>query len=224
MANLRTIRGSRFGRFKDGHLRKVFLRWMKLMEELADEWALEKFKASRDCPWWYLERTSVGFLAGAAWLCDGEAIEEYSTTKRFRKSRGTLKKRGGRGDLRIYVGETGDYVVEAKQGSSCLEADKKQVMNDVKKYLYCGAVKDAVQAQADGGKVQKLGIAFLVPWSSNPPDGKAIRGWIRKVPVDNSVAAIWTFPGVARTIKYREKNGKFCYCPGVLLLAKRPRG
>ena len=161
MANLRTIRGSRFGRFKDRHLRKVFLRWMKLMEELADEWALEKFKASRDCPWWYLERTSVGFLAGAVWLYGGEAIEEYSTIKRFRKPRGTPKKRSGRGDLRMYIGRNGDYVVEAKSGPSCLDAKEAQIEKDVRKYLYQGAVKDAVQAEVDG-KAKRLGIAFLV--------------------------------------------------------------
>ena len=194
------------------------------MEELAEEWALEKFKTLRDCPWWYLERTSVGFLAGAVWLCKGEAIEEYSTTKRFRKSRGTPKKRSGRGDLRMYIGRKGDYVVEAKQGPSHLEAEEGQVTEDVKKYLYRGAVKDAVSAEV-GRKAKKLGIAFLVPWSSKPPDSKAIRDWIRKsLPIDNKVAAIWTFPGVARTLKYREKGGKFYYCPGVLLLAKRPRG
>lgn len=222
MAKLQTIRGDQFGRLKDRHLREVFLRWRKLIEELADEWALERFKTLRDCPWWYLERTSVGFLAGAVWLCDGEAIEEYSTTKRFRKPRGTEKKGSGRGDLRMYIGRNGDYVVEAKQGPSCLEADKEQIKKDVKKYLYKGAVKDAVSAAADG-KTKKLGIAFLVPWSSKPPDSKAIRGWISKIPVDRKVAAIWTFPGVARTIRYPANDGKSYYCPGVLLLAKRPR-
>ena len=225
MAKLQTIRGSQFGRLNDRRLRKVFLRWRKLIETLAKNWASESSEALRDCPWWYLERTSVGFLAGAVWLCGGEAIEEYSTIKSFRNRRGTLKKGSGRGDLRMYIGKNGDqdFVVEAKQCPSHLEAGKEQIKKDIKKYLYKGAVKDAVSAKADG-EAQKLGIAFLVPWSSKPPNGKAIREWVDMIlSVDSKVSAIWTFPGVARTIKYRDNDGKFYYCPGVLLLAKRPR-
>jgi len=111
----------------------------------------------------------------------------------------------------MYIGQKGDYVVEAKQGPSHLEAEEGQVTEDVKKYLYRGAVKDAVSAEV-GRKAKKLGIAFLVPWSSKPPDSKAIRDWIRNIPIDTKMAVIWTFPGVARTIKYRENDGKF-YSP-----------
>jgi hypothetical protein len=127
----------------------------------------------------------------------------------------------GKADLRIYIGQRGDYVVEAKQGPSCLDSDKNQVRKDINDYL-SEAVKDVVCAGVDG-KAKRLGIAFLVPWSSKSPNGKAIHNWIKKVPFDKKVIAIWTFPGVARTIKYSD-GGKKYYCPGVLLLARRPRG
>jgi hypothetical protein len=35
----------------------------------------------RDAAWWYLERASLSTVAAAAWLADGIALEEYTTSK-----------------------------------------------------------------------------------------------------------------------------------------------
>jgi hypothetical protein len=66
------------------------------MRQLAHEWEEDK-----DCPWWYLERTAVGFFSASVWSQGGKAIEEYGTDKKSRTHR--KKTCNGRGDLMFSV-------------------------------------------------------------------------------------------------------------------------
>ena len=50
----------------------------------------------KDCPYWYGERTHVGLLAAAVFLCKGIAFEEYGNTKKKHH-----QNKHGRGDLWI---------------------------------------------------------------------------------------------------------------------------
>ena len=85
--------------------------WSGLMRRLAREW-----RKDGDCPWWYLERTAIGFFSAAVWKQGGEAIEEYGTDKKSRKNK--KKKCSGRGDLMFSVKTRSRerwFVAEAKQ-------------------------------------------------------------------------------------------------------------
>src|SRR6266540_1291148 len=48
--------------------------WVTVLEDYSKQ-------VHGDRPWWYRERTQVGFLAVAAWRGGGIAIEEWGTTK-----------------------------------------------------------------------------------------------------------------------------------------------
>lgn len=58
----------------------------KTIEKIGNKWfemskKYEEKYNSKDSIHWYIERTNVGALASAIWLCGGVAIEEYPTTK-----------------------------------------------------------------------------------------------------------------------------------------------
>ena len=57
-------------------VKPVLERWADFMRRLAREWAPARYGSKRDCPWWYIERTSVGFLSAAICENGGEAIEK----------------------------------------------------------------------------------------------------------------------------------------------------
>ncbi len=95
-------------------LKPVLRRWLRLVHSLTTEWAPEEYGADRDVPWWYGERTSIGFFAAACWKSGGQAIEEYSTIKISRSKRTRKQTYTGRGDLLFYF-KNRVFVAEAKQ-------------------------------------------------------------------------------------------------------------
>lgn len=193
--------------------------WLKLMRRLARDW-----EKDRDCPWWYLERTAVGFFSAAVWNQGGEAIEEYGTDK---KSRTHKKKRcNGRGDVMFSV-ETNShkrwFVAEAKQSHPTIRGKVETLKAKIEVRLK-EARQDAVRCKSYGAS--RLGLLFLCPYTSgHPADAAEIRNWIdnlKAVSPKNKTALAWTFPTVARNLSYANGKGKEFY-PGVALVIRRPR-
>ena len=196
---------------KDKDLQQILRKWQLLMKELV---------ADDDVPWWYNERTSVGFFAAAIWKKGGQAIEEYTTTKKFLTRRGRTNNKHGRGDLLFYLKSDKAFVAEAKQVYLSLNRppNNKKVIS-----LLTTARKDAGRVPNHGAK--RLGMVFMVPYSKSKPTDtdKRIREWINWVKVrseQQKITAAWTFPSVAREIRGKEPDGTRYYYPGVILLLK----
>jgi len=201
---------------KDKDLQQILRKWQQLMKELVEEWADDG-----DAPWWYNERTSVGFFAAAVWKKGGHAIEEYTTNKKFRTNRGKTNNKHGRGDLLFYLNSNKAFVAEAKNEYLSLNRspDKKVIS------LLKIARKDAVRVP-NYGIARRLGMVFMVPYSKSKPTDtdKRIREWINWVKVrleQQKITAAWTFPSVAREIRGKEPDGTRYYYPGVILLLKQ---
>lgn len=105
--------------------------------------------------WWYHERTSVRFLAAAAWSLGGVALEEYSS----------IKKRDGRSyrgrcDLYLRVGSPlKDLMVEAKHRKPIISgrnAGERDILRGLQQ-----AVRD-VRACGDPTD-RRVGVVFVMP-------------------------------------------------------------
>lgn len=193
--------------------------WHKLMRRLAVEWEEDK-----DCPWWYLERTAVGFFSAAVWSQGGEAIEEYGTDK---KSRTDKKKTcNGRGDVMFSISHKSRkqwFVAEAKQSHPRIRGRAGTLKASIRKKLK-EARQDAVRCKSYG--CSRLGLVFLCPYTTgHPPDAAEIRSWIRNLKAvsnKDKTAIAWAFPNVARNLSYVNGKGKEFY-PGVALVIRRPK-
>jgi hypothetical protein len=210
-------------------LRPTLRSWVRLMESLAKEWAPARLGAGRDCPWWYQERTSIGFFSASVWGKGGEAIEEYGTDKRtLRIGRRKFKIGKGRGDLMFSVNNRRNkswFVAEAKQSYPCLTGNGKVLKDCIKEQLR-KARKDARNTASFG--CARLGLLFLCPYVTNkPPTTKEIRDWIgrvRNIAKREKAALAYTFPAVARDLRDRSSKSKNKhFYPGVALLIRPPR-
>jgi len=210
-------------------IKPVLESWTKLMQSLASEWAREDSGADRDCPWWYLERTSVDFLSVAIWNQGGRAIEEYGTDKKsLTIKRHHKRKRGlGRGDLMFSVNAKPNgqwFVAEAKQNHPPLKG-KYKALHDLITRRLRQARKDATRCKSFG--CGRLGLLFLCPYVPHrPPERSEILEWIKNVKeiaATQNAAVAWSFPSVARTLSDEDVRRKRDYYPGVALLIRPPR-
>jgi len=213
------VRAIHYRGLKTGPLsnfRAVLLQWLDIMEQY--KWLKKKGK-DRDAPWWYNERTSLSFFAGAIWRCGGWASEEYTTDKHvFRKGK---KKRLGRGDIYFGLGR-GEYLAEAKQywpsmHSIALKRQKKQ-MND----LLINACDDASQVPHYGAR--RLGIVFAspcLPFSKKREVAQCIKGWLEEIDnIKGPIAVAWTFPEAANPLVDEDK---YLYPGAVIAIRERSR-
>lgn len=199
---------------KDKDLQQILRKW---------QWVMKDLVVDDDVPWWYNERTSVGFFAAAVWKKGGQAIDEYTTTKKFRTNRGKTNNKHGRGDLLFYLKRNKIFAAEAKQ--VCLSLNRspdKKVISLLKT-----ARKDAVCVPNYYGDAKRLGMVFMVPYTKRKPDqdDEIIQKWInnvKEIAKIKKIAAAWTFPSVAREKCWKEPDGTRYYYPGVILLLKQP--
>jgi hypothetical protein len=210
-------------------IEKVLRKWKGLVSQLGSEWAGEANGSERDCPWWYLERTSLAFFAGAVWQHGGHAIEEYATDKKSRiRLRSKVKKHSGRGDLMFCLKDRRRwYVVEAKQEYLPLSLPYKEFAGRVGRQL-SEARKDAVCCPSYG--YPRLGMVFLSPYQAkDKPTTKTLREWVSNLcrfqkSTDSCVA--WVFPSNARSLKFTEKKHRertTYFYPGAALVIRKPR-
>ena len=137
-----------------------------------------------DIPWWYGERTAVGFLAGATWKCGGVALEEWQT-KKADKLNAKSDGRNGRCDLYIlpkdFKAGTG-LVCEAKKIVIRLEKPAT-VWNPQLKATIKHSKQDA-QCLQGGKKEIPVGLVFAeFVFESPKRDADAatvkIKKWLR---------------------------------------------
>src|SRR5713101_6388099 len=148
------LRGVRPGRM--GKLTMILEEWKNLMQNTANEWAPKRYRSKRDCPWWYPERTSVGFLSAAIWKIGGEAIEEYGTDRKKKslpkRSEGGYSQKGC-GDLMFCVNKSwrrqSSFVAEAKQTWPSINSTLKKLQDRVNDRL-SKAMKDARRTRRYG--------------------------------------------------------------------------
>jgi hypothetical protein len=215
-----------------GHLNElspVLEHWVGLMRSLAREWTSE-----RDCPWWYNERTSVGFLSVAIWGSGGEAIEEYGTDKkktlRSRKSEKGYPQKG-RGDLMFCVNKMwnkeNSFVAEAKQTWPSINSTAKNLKDRVNDRID-KARQDVWRCRRrfSSNRYTRLGLLFICPYKpKREPKTKEVREWIRqisKVAEKSRASLAWSFPLEAQKKiwdKDPQDRKKYFY-PGVALLVR----
>ena len=99
----------------DEHIRQLLQGWKKSIDRYLRNVDKATGQSFGDAPWWYNERTSISVLAGAAWINQWSALEEYSTTKRGAPDENLEKNhRIGRADLMVQTPEV-SFAFEAKQ-------------------------------------------------------------------------------------------------------------
>ena len=203
-------------------LRGVLANWFDVLESF--------FKAQKDLPWWYGERSSLSLLAGAAWRTSGwVALEEFGTNKRTISTdpeTGIAGKRHGRCDLYLGKGEV-DYAMEAKQAGQPFGMRQSgnpygQLSKACKKSW--GAAAELLANEAS----VRLAVTFIVPSMSLAGLSKnsgvmedvateKIEEWLAELPVPLAKQGIdafaYYFPAFARTFTDEDKKRVF---PGVL--------
>ena len=174
-----------------------------------------------DYPWYYRERTCIGFLAAAAWSCGCVVLEEWHTEKRVRALSKAKKPklRKGRSDLYIHH-PSQELFIESKYALSRATGNPDRELGYIKGHLTratsdCGFLDCHVKHQ--------LGIVFLVPfYPAQKRDGMSdhLAGWLRQVcdEVPHSAAA-WLF--LDRTGKTFSAGDDAW--PGIVLLARSPK-
>jgi hypothetical protein len=189
------------------------------LEPLIESWVtvLENFSTQvvGDRPWWYRERTQVGFLAVAAWRSGAIALEEWRTTKNKNDVPAY-----GRNDLWIQW-KSGNLFVEAKH---CWCDIFKS--NDVSEKQMTNCLSDAqkstseIQIPDGDGPSQILAAAFVSPiWketsrSLNASRDEGIRDWKRSVQklVEKGSAHLAAIVEEKLPFKVKESGNEFVGC------------
>lgn len=200
------------------------------MGELGSRWGHIKHGSERDAPWWYNERTSVGFLAGSVWHTYGEAVEEYVADKRYRTRRGK-KVRPGRGDLMFTLnpGRRVEqwFVAEAKH----LEMDIMK--KDVSRIgILLKQARDESVCSPNYSEAKRIGVLFVAPYKKGTtkddgPSVQEIRRWVDSILTlqkRSNMAVAWIFPAQTRSLSWHSRSDKaYYFYPGAALFVKRPR-
>jgi hypothetical protein len=192
-------------------LRPVLRRWQYLNSRIGTEWAREYL----DSPWWYNERASLSFFAGAVWSCGGWALEEFSSVKKPRGGATSRSRRAGRYDVNFGFGPH-EYLAEAKQCWPLLtdpEGAKARLTLSLR------------QAASDARAIIPWGLPVLsmvfatprIPVSRAVDTSALITQFLKSATQIPELTTAWSFPVAARSLTPPES--KWIY-PGVLLLIR----
>ncbi len=121
-----------------------------------------------DWPYWYQERSQIGFLAAAIWLCGGTALEEY----REEKEKGRGAKGKGRCDLWVKVNGAA-FCCEAKWVKSHVTVRNSKTSVQKLSEKLKDTERD-LRTYAEEG----LALCFVSPWIGDKCDRSALRNWI----------------------------------------------
>jgi len=197
-----------------GPLRSVLRRWQYLNSRLGTEWARDYL----DCPWWYNERASLSFFAGAVWSCGGWALEEFSSVKNAPSGAKSRSRRSGRYDLDFAIGSQ-EFLAEAKQCWPLLTNPRSARARLSLSLTH--AARDARAVIPWGLPV--LAMVFVtprVPASRAAEAGALVGEFLEEAARLPKVTAAWSFPLAARALS--PPDGRWIY-PGVLLLIRKIR-
>lgn len=207
------IKGIQIGNLKN--FEKILKKWQKLMIYLPKTW-------ERDNPWWYRERTWIGFLSGAAWLTHNWAREEYSCSKvDRRRNRRVRARKAGRADLSLGIGRQ-EYLIEAKHryinidGRTSIELINK-ALKTVKR-----DVKRVPRKHVGQQRIMMLGITPILPISKSDNARKLINSLLDRMIKFNKCTIAWVFPDLKGN-KYNKIRGYDYYYPGAILILRKTR-
>jgi hypothetical protein len=187
----------------------AFLRkWIDVLEEY-------RRKVEGDLPWWYHERTQIGFLAAAAWRArGGAALEEWRTDKTSADG----SKRNGRGDLWIQLGKR-YWHIEAKRASVRLGSSPYSAVTRTRAALR-DACDDAAAIKAYRGE-RRIGVAFVAPVIAHKRADDAERRvslWLQELRARHCGAIAWLLD----RHQFEARGGQDVH-PGIVLISGRAR-
>lgn len=185
-------------------LDRVFKQFIDLTEKYCSD-------IKDDAPYWYNERTSVGFLAGSIWKCGGIVLEEYSSHKVWKG-----ENYQSRTDLWFRLNQI-EYIAEAKFGFVKLQKGQEKNAIEWVQKLITSALSDV---QLITEPVQnKIALAFIVPYlkkGKNKPC-KQFENFLMSIKESMEYDAIVAvFPDSAKNLTYQGE-----LYPGVLMLVFR---
>jgi len=192
---------------------KFLAKWVELVKD--SEWG------PKDAPWWYNERASVSLLAGAAWLADGWAFEEFA----IRKGR-TRSRRKGRGDLWFKVrSDSHYYIVEAKQIYPSIGAKARAPLPIMLDTLH-EACDEASEIDEEGmSRPRRIGLVFVVPYVRKLKEVESrVAEFLKMAKMEKNgklkdCAMAWVFRHPHQGIPYDEEEE--CFYPGVLMMMRK---
>jgi len=193
-------------------IRNILRRWQTLNAAIGTEWARDY----SDSPWWYNERASLSFFAGAVWRSGGWALEEYSSIKKAPAKAKTLNKRTGRYDINFAVGHH-EYIAEAKQCwplLSNMRTARAILTNSIR-----SATFDSRLTISWGLPV--LSIVFAAPriLASQVRQVPTLLAQFLSLPLPAGIIA-WSFPRAARSLQPSDSRYIF---PGMLVHVRQVR-
>ena len=181
----------------------VFSQWFSLIERYNQQ-------RPDDVPWWYNERASLSFFAGAVWNSGGIALEEYSTGKSHKKESWP-----GRGDLYIKIKEE-EYVIEAKQVWTSMSSRAQKTKEKVEAAL--------LRARRDAGKTnswgaRRLGLVFVIPYIKRCKESEfkvCVNDWLTHIKSVEKASQAWIlFEKLETRFRY-----KTYFYPGVAVILR----
>jgi hypothetical protein len=185
---------------KFGNLEKILWTWVKLNEQF--------FIQSRDGSWWYNERASISFLAAAAWMAGGVALEEFSAKKKQNKV-----ERSGRAD--VYLNLKGhEFACEAKYIWLSVNSPKPIVRINTELKSAC---EDAECLDREEGR--RFGVCFAtvyVPEKDATQFDDLILDLQKRISSGDYDALAWSFPRKARKLTY--EKSKHYFHPGSFMI------
>ncbi len=190
-------------------LQPVFEQWIKMNEIYCNTF-------EDDCLYWHKERSSVGSLASAIWICNGFAVEEYPESKIYGQSTYT-----GRTDLWFSLGkDKSSYVVEAKYDAISLNSNSGKILeNRIKENIEeaCKGVMNIEGVKDYKVRVKgKLGIVFIVPYISPSSSGEKevlIQNFLKSIErIDTDLIVFFYNPN--------QIEGQEYHHPGVAIVGK----
>jgi len=139
-------------------LKPIIKTWMNLVRKYSNR------HKNEDALYWYNERATLSTLAGAIWMSDGTALEEFASTKIKSQNKKSVRTRSGRTDL-WFEWQDKQYIVEAKQISPSMHDSEKPIVDLIEESLE-DACNDAVKFSFQNGHKQyvRIGITFLTPY------------------------------------------------------------
>ena len=131
----------------------LLLQWHK---ELAD--ATSRLKPYNDLPYWYIERTNVGFVAQATNSLRLPELEEYSVDR----GKGA-KKRSGRGDLWFADSSGAEYIAEFKLVWPSIKSEPAIFFRTVNESVDEARTQVLDTEPPHGGSPHRLAMVFVIP-------------------------------------------------------------
>ena len=211
MSAKNVVSGLRIGSLRK--LRIIIEKWQLMNSETS---LLEE----QDAPWWYNERATLSFFAGAIWQSQGWVLEEFSTSKLVTTKQQKHYKTG-RCDILFNV-QNEKFIAEAKQCWPTLVNNLHAAIQSVHDTLDT-ACKEALDDYEK--EYTCLGMVFITPMlhiSKNERIEEYLQNFVSQLLEIKETTVAWVFPKAARNLRPDNELQNHNYIfPGVALVIRR---